>query len=132
LKGAANWGWNQLFSTALKRICVLIISLMVRLIIIDAVFARITYTHAGSWRGNLNYWTGGVQGCKGQWGWCRGAEFQPLSFNLSWAQSQPEFLKSDENCMHMRVQPNSSSRILLSDRSCANRFILACQVCKIF
>jgi hypothetical protein len=87
--------------------------------------------HTGSWRGNLNYWTGGVQGCKGSWGWCAGASFIPLSFNLSWAQSQPEFLKSDENCMHMRVQPNSSSRILFSDKNCGNRFILGCQVEKL-
>jgi len=36
-----------------------------------------------NWTGNLNYWTGGKQGCKGSWGWCAGSESQPFSANLS-------------------------------------------------
>jgi hypothetical protein len=50
--------------------------------------------YAGSWKGNLNYWTGGVQGCKGLFGWCAGADFSPLSGNISWASGQPELNKS--------------------------------------
>jgi hypothetical protein len=83
---------------------------------------------SGSWRGNLNYWMGGLQGCKGLWGWCAGADYSPLVANLSWAPGQPELNKSNENCMHLRVYPNSSNGALLFDRECKNRFILGCQV----
>jgi hypothetical protein len=85
-------------------------------------------TNIASWKGNLNYWTGGVQGCKGMYGWCAGSTFMPLLFNLSWAQGEPELLKGDENCLNMRLNPNSSTGARLSDRNCGNRFILACQV----
>jgi hypothetical protein len=85
-------------------------------------------TNTGSWSGNLNYWTGGVQGSKGLFGWCAGAEFLPLSDNLTWAPGQPEWNKSNENCMHLRVHPNSSKGALLSDKECKNKFILGCQV----
>jgi hypothetical protein len=88
--------------------------------------------HTGSWKGNLNYWTGGVQGCKGLFGWCAGADFSPLPGNLSWAPGQPEFNKTNENCMHLRVSPNSSMGALIFDRECKNKFILGCQVYFLF
>jgi hypothetical protein len=80
-----------------------------------------------NWTGNFNYWTGGVQSCKGRWGWCsEGGKFSALAANLSWAWDQPELQKANENCLHMRISANTS--ILLSDRECSNRFIYACQV----
>jgi hypothetical protein len=80
-----------------------------------------------NWTGNFNYWTGGVQSCKGRWGWCsEGGKFSALAANLSWAWNQPELQKANENCLHMRISANNS--ILLSDRECSNRFIYACQV----
>jgi len=66
-----------------------------------------------TWKGNLNYWTGGKQGCKGQWYWCSGSDSKPFTSNLSWAPNQPEFAKKKENCLHMRV-PQNGSGILLS------------------
>jgi hypothetical protein len=30
---------------------------------------RFSEHFSGTWRGNLNYWMGGMQGCKGLWGW---------------------------------------------------------------
>lgn len=79
--------------------------------------------------GNLNYWTGGVQSCKGRWGWCNGTgnQFSPLSAQLTWAMDQPEMLKEKENCLHMQVHPNNG--ILLSDRECKHRYLYACQAC---
>jgi len=80
-----------------------------------------------NWNGNLNYWTGGKQGCKGQWNWCSGAESKSFTANLSWATNQPEFAKEKENCLHMRVFQNKSG-VLLSDRECKDKYIFACKV----
>jgi Lectin C-type domain len=80
-----------------------------------------------NWTGNLNYWTGGFQGCRGQWGWCTGADFIPIAENLNWATNQPEMLKENENCVHMRIHKNDSSTAL-SDRNCSDRYIFACEV----
>jgi hypothetical protein len=91
------------------------------------IIAKLTQP-PGSWSGNLNYWTGGVQGCKGLFGWCAGADFSLLSDNLNWAPGQPELNKSNENCMHLRVYPNSSKGVLLSDKECKNKYVLGCQV----
>jgi len=79
-----------------------------------------------NWKGNLNYWTGGVQGCKGFWGWCSGSELQPFTSNLSWGMGQPEHKKEKENCLHLRVTQNSSG-VLLSDRECKDKYIFACE-----
>lgn len=84
--------------------------------------------YLGTWQGNINYWTGGLRACKGVWGWCAGSDFSIITADLSWASGQPELNKSDENCMHMRVHPNSNTGVLLSDRECKNKFILGCQV----
>jgi len=80
-----------------------------------------------NWTGNLNYWTGGKQGCKGLWGWCSGSEFKPFTANLSWGMNQPEVAKEKENCLHMRVSQNKSVN-LLSDRECKYKYIFACKV----
>jgi hypothetical protein len=76
----------------------------------------------------LNYWTGGTQSCKGVWGWCTGEKFHAIQANnLSWAPSQPELLKGEENCLHMKITPSKRS-ILLTDKECKNKFVYACQV----
>jgi len=79
-----------------------------------------------NWKGNLNYWTGGAQGCKGNWGWCAGSEVQPFTANLSWGSGQPELIKEKENCLHLRITQNSSG-VLLSDRECKDKYIFACE-----
>jgi len=84
-----------------------------------------------NWKGNLNYWTGGSQGCKGFWGWCSGSEFKPFTSNLSWAENQPEVAKEKENCLHLRIFQNSTG-LVLSDRECKDKYIFACQVFKKF
>jgi len=83
-----------------------------------------------NWKGNFNYWTGGIQGCKGSWGWCSGAQPQPFTANLSWGMNQPEVAKEKENCLQMRVFQNNSG-ILLSDRECKDKYIFACKVISI-
>ena len=80
-----------------------------------------------NWTGNLNYWTGGLQGCRGLWGWCAGPTFIPIPGNLTWAQNQPELMKTNKNCMHMRIHKNDSSTAL-SDRNCLDKYIYACKV----
>jgi len=67
-----------------------------------------------------------MQGCKGFWGWCAGAEFQPFTANLSWGMGQPEFKKENENCLHLRITQNSSG-VLLNDRDCKDKYIYACE-----
>jgi hypothetical protein len=76
----------------------------------------------GNWTGNLNYWTGGTQSCKGKWGWCAGNKFKSFTANLTWF---PEHFK-DENCLHFKIFSNRSS--ILDDRACKSKFVYACQV----
>jgi len=83
-----------------------------------------------NWTGNWNYWTGGLQGCRGLWGWCDGSTFIPLPENLTWAPNQPEIKNETENCLHMRIHKNDSSTAL-SDRACTDRYIYACKVCNV-
>jgi hypothetical protein len=76
----------------------------------------------GNWNGNLNYWTGGTQSCKGMWGWCAGNKFKSFTANLTWL---PEHFKN-ENCLHLKIFRNGSS--ILNDRACKDKYIYACQV----
>ena len=80
-----------------------------------------------NWTGNWNYWTGGLQGSRGSWGWCDSANFIPIPENLTWAPNQPDMLNDNENCLHMRIHKNASSTAL-SDRSCSDKYIYACKV----
>jgi hypothetical protein len=82
---------------------------------------------SANWTGNLNYWTGGLQGCRGLWGWCAGATFIRVAENLTWAPNQPEMRNENENCLHMRIFENDSSTAL-SDRKCSDKYIYACKV----
>jgi hypothetical protein len=82
------------------------------------------------WAGNLNYWTGGFQECRGCLGWCASDSFVPIAENLTWAQNQPDLLKNGANCVHMRIQKNDSSTAL-SARNCSDKYIYACEVKKI-
>jgi hypothetical protein len=81
-----------------------------------------------NWAGNLNYWTGGFQSCKGLWGFCAGIEFQHPSTDLIWASDQNGTLPHKENCMHLRVNSYSINATTLSAKACSNKFIYACQV----
>jgi hypothetical protein len=76
----------------------------------------------------LNYWTGGFQSCKGQWGFCAGTEFQRPSTDLLWASDQNWTFPHTENCLHLRVNRYSIDATTLSDKACSNKFIYACQV----
>ncbi|CAB3372998.1 Hypothetical predicted protein [Cloeon dipterum] len=77
------------------------------------------------WTKNWNYWTAGrAMGTWGRWAWCPGAVNLPDS--LSWAPGQPDNNQTDENCLHLQVTKNSSG-ILLSDRNCSHKFVIACQ-----
>ncbi|XP_065342117.1 macrophage mannose receptor 1-like [Cloeon dipterum] len=63
-------------------------------------------------------------GTWGRWAWCPGAVNLPDS--LSWAPGQPDNAQPDENCLHLQVTKNASG-ILLSDRNCSHKFVMACQ-----
>ncbi|XP_065342115.1 uncharacterized protein LOC135940912 [Cloeon dipterum] len=77
------------------------------------------------WALNYNYWTAGrAMGTWGRWAWCPGAVFLPDS--LSWAPGQPDNAQPDELCLHVQVTKNASG-ILLSDRNCSHKFVMACQ-----
>jgi hypothetical protein len=84
-----------------------------------------------NWTGNLNYWTGGFQACKGQWGWCSASNFVPFASNLSWGLNQPELTKENENCLHLKINRNSSG-VQINDRNCSDKYVFACQVCQYF
>jgi hypothetical protein len=78
-----------------------------------------------NWTGNLNYWTGGFQQCRGQLGWSSEGNFVPIAENLTWAPNQPDLLIA--NCLHMRIHKNASSTAL-SARNCTDKYIYACEV----
>jgi hypothetical protein len=82
---------------------------------------------SGNWKGNLNYWTGGMQPCKGHWGWCTETKISPMTSGLTWASAQPSFHKQKESCMHLRILNNATGAIV-TQRDCKDRFIFACQV----
>jgi hypothetical protein len=80
-----------------------------------------------NWTGNLNYWTGGFQECRGRLGGCASDIFVPIEDNLTWAANQPDLLKEGANCVHMRIHKNASSTAL-STRNCSDKYIYACEV----
>lgn len=87
---------------------------------------------AGNWSGNLNYWTGGIQSCKGMWGFCTGTTFERLTTDLLWATNQSTAAPLKENCMHLKVNRNSVNATTLSAKACNSKFIYACQVRTLF
>jgi hypothetical protein len=88
-----------------------------------------TIINKGNWSNNFNYWTGGSQqgSCVGNWAWCSGTTSHPLPANLTWGFNQPDNKGGNESCLHMRVLKNATG-LALSDRSCSNKFIIACEV----
>jgi hypothetical protein len=83
-----------------------------------------------NWKGNLNYWTGGVQSCTktGVWEHCVASQTLEITQNLTWGQGQPDSgLHGKENCMHLRIYQNASGAVL-TDRNCKDKYILACKV----
>jgi hypothetical protein len=90
-------------------------------------FPELYYKLKANWNGNVNYWTGGFQECRGRLGWCASDNFVPIADNLTWAQNQPDFLKAGANCLHMRIHKNDSSTAL-STRNCTDKYIYACEV----
>jgi hypothetical protein len=91
---------------------------------------RVSIFCTGNWSGNLNYWTGGFQSCKGTWGFCQGTKFKRLSSDVLWASDQSMALPPKDNCMHLRVNRKSSENTTtLSAKNCSNKYIYACQVC---
>jgi Lectin C-type domain len=85
----------------------------------------------GGWKYNLNYWTGGTQrSCKGQWSWCAGADSVAFQDNLTWALNQPDNRAGADDCMHMRFPQNASAGIVLADRNCSDKYVIACEVTK--
>jgi len=113
------------FSSAEKQLC---LSSYTQSIIIKecAIFINNLQIKA-NWTGNLNYWTGGFQECRGRMGSCAGENFVPIAENLTWAPNQPNLLKEGANCLHMRIHKNASSTAL-SARNCSDKFIYACEV----
>jgi len=80
-----------------------------------------------NWTLNWNYWTGGKQSCSDQWTWCSVQGPEPLAMGLRWADGQPDNFQGDEECLHMRIYKNISG-LVISDRKCSNKYVLACQV----
>ncbi|XP_065352263.1 uncharacterized protein LOC135947365 [Cloeon dipterum] len=88
-------------------------------------FECLSNTTKANWTLNWNYWTAGrAMGTWGRWAWCPGAVNLPDS--LSWAPGQPDNNQTNENCLHVQVTKNSSG-ILLSDRNCSHKYVMACQ-----
>ncbi|XP_065341970.1 uncharacterized protein LOC135940828 [Cloeon dipterum] len=89
-------------------------------------FECLSNSTKANWTQNWNYWTAGhAMGTWGQWAWCPGAVNLPDS--LSWAPGQPDNAQQpDENCLHLQVTKNSSG-VVLSDRNCSHKYIIACQ-----
>jgi hypothetical protein len=78
----------------------------------------------------LNYWTGGAQrDCKGQWTWCAGSNKVTIKESLYWAYNQPDNKAGGDDCIHMRLLQNTTG-IVLSDRNCSDKYIVACEVRK--
>ncbi|XP_065339130.1 uncharacterized protein LOC135938974 [Cloeon dipterum] len=88
-------------------------------------FECLSNSTKANWTLNWNYWTAGrAMGTWGRWAWCPGAVILPDS--LSWAPGQPDNNQTNENCLHLQVTKNSSG-ILLSDRNCSHKYVIACQ-----
>ncbi|XP_065342116.1 uncharacterized protein LOC135940913 [Cloeon dipterum] len=88
-------------------------------------FECLSNTTKVNWTLNYNYWTAGrAMGTWGRWAWCPGAVNLPDS--LSWAPGQPDNNQTNENCLHLQVTKNASG-ILLSDRNCSHKYVMACQ-----
>ncbi|XP_065341913.1 uncharacterized protein LOC135940787 [Cloeon dipterum] len=91
-----------------------------------ADFECLGKTTKAKWTQNWNYWTAGrAMGIWGQWAWCPGAIDLPDS--LSWAPGQPDNYQKNENCLHLQVTKNASG-IILSDRNCSHKYVMACQL----
>ena len=56
-----------------------------------------------------------------------GAESVAFPDNLTWAQNQPDNQAGAEDCVHMRLL---QSGIVLADKNCSNKYIVACEVAK--
>ncbi|XP_059474381.1 uncharacterized protein LOC132196029 [Neocloeon triangulifer] len=80
-----------------------------------------------NWTLNFNYWTGGTQqGCRGRWAWCSSSGLLDLNDNLTWSSGQPDNKAGNEECLHMRLNQNSSG-VVLSDRNCTDKYVFACK-----
>jgi hypothetical protein len=88
-------------------------------------------TTSVNWQNNFNYWTAGTQrGCSGQWHWCGSSDKAELKTELQWERFQPDDKGGNESCLHMRVFTTGRDLgVKLTDRNCADRYVLACQVC---
>jgi hypothetical protein len=65
--------------------------------------------------------------------WCssRLPDPPPLLEEIKWAAGQPDKGDAGEYCVHMKFQQSIDKRsvtILLSDRNCSHKYVLACQV----
>jgi len=87
----------------------------------------LTQMTAKDWKYNFNYWTAGTQrGCRGQWRWCWSGS-KTMKSEIAWAPGQPDNLKGNESCLHMRFYTNGMG-LRITDRNCTDKYIFACQV----
>lgn len=89
-------------------------------------------TKVSGWTGNHNYWTGGTQqACRNSWGWCGNAAGpRGITDDVKWEVGQPDNLGGRQDCVHLKNVKGSG--LLLTDRNCTDRYILACKVIRIF
>jgi hypothetical protein len=90
------------------------------------------YVKSINWTLNRNYWVGGSRENNCSWKWCTsdGASMN-VSGDVAWLPGQPDNVNGSETCLHMRVFSNGSN-VALSDRKCADKYVMACRVCPTF
>jgi hypothetical protein len=92
------------------------------------------FSKAPHWILNYNYWTAGMKNsCNSSFSWCLSATADTItqtSSSLAWDTNQPDNLGGNEACLHLKILKTGGLK--LTDKNCANKFIVACKVFRLF
>jgi len=66
--------------------------------------------------------------CNSSFSWCStpSEKIEQIAGNLAWDKLQPDNLGGNESCLHLKVLKTGGLK--LTDKNCANKFIVACKV----
>jgi len=68
--------------------------------------------------------------CNSSFSWCSGtvSNISQLASDLTWDVGQPDNLGGNESCVHLKIPRNGTEGVKLTDKSCNNKYIAACEV----
>jgi hypothetical protein len=67
--------------------------------------------------------------CNSSFSWCSAASIDNIKHipgDLAWDPKQPDNLGGNETCLHLKILKTGG--VKLTDKNCANKFIVACKV----